>query len=472
MDETPNLELPYIMPSQAQKHVTHNEAIRMLDAVVQLSVEDRDLSAAPGSPTDGDRYIVKAAGSGSWSGKDNLIAAYQDNAWNFYQPVEGWLCWVVDEDKLLAWDGSNWSEVSGGAVSVNPTPLVGINATADTTNRLSLNSPASLFNHEGNGHQQIINKNASADTASQLYQTGFSGRAETGLTGDDDFHFKVSPNGSEWYEALNIDRNNGLVSFPSGMLDNNSQDANLLANGDFQVWQRGDSLANTHPKYSTDRWKSGSQSGTISVTISKEAASTGSGNAVRLTRPVGDSTTGKTISITQINEGVDVERALAIGAVTLSFYARKGAGFSKPDINALVQTTNDPDNTTWSKGQLSSPIGNSVAQLSALTTAWQKFTLTLSSVPSDTKRMAVCFQYTPTGTAVADDYFELERIRLEVGTVAGDFKPRSPHQELARCRYTFRRLATVQDVNDLSYVMRAIPTETGAGPYDYDAEMG
>ena len=41
MDQTPNLKLPYIMPSQAQKHVTHNEALRFLDAVVHLSVKSR-----------------------------------------------------------------------------------------------------------------------------------------------------------------------------------------------------------------------------------------------------------------------------------------------------------------------------------------------------------------------------------------------------------------------------------------------
>ena len=56
MDETPNLRLPYIMAAQSQKHVTHNEAIRALDAVVQLSVLDRDLSTPPGSPADGARY--------------------------------------------------------------------------------------------------------------------------------------------------------------------------------------------------------------------------------------------------------------------------------------------------------------------------------------------------------------------------------------------------------------------------------
>ena len=53
MDDTPNLGLPYIMAAQSQKHVTHNEAIRVLDAMVQLAVLDRDLSAPPVSPAEG-----------------------------------------------------------------------------------------------------------------------------------------------------------------------------------------------------------------------------------------------------------------------------------------------------------------------------------------------------------------------------------------------------------------------------------
>ena len=53
MDQTNNLNLPYIMPQQAQKHVTHNEALRDLDTIVQLAALDRDLAAPPASPAPG-----------------------------------------------------------------------------------------------------------------------------------------------------------------------------------------------------------------------------------------------------------------------------------------------------------------------------------------------------------------------------------------------------------------------------------
>jgi hypothetical protein len=78
MTDTPNLALPYILASQAQKHVTHNEAIRALDCLVQLSVESRVLTSPPASPADGSRYVVAAGASGDWTGQSGKIAAFQD----------------------------------------------------------------------------------------------------------------------------------------------------------------------------------------------------------------------------------------------------------------------------------------------------------------------------------------------------------------------------------------------------------
>ena len=69
-DNSPNLALPYIQPSQAQKHVTHNEALRVLDVVTQLSVVDALGDTPPASPVDGVRYIVPVGGTSDWAGQD------------------------------------------------------------------------------------------------------------------------------------------------------------------------------------------------------------------------------------------------------------------------------------------------------------------------------------------------------------------------------------------------------------------
>ena len=212
MDTTPNLALPYLFAAQAQKHVTHNEALRVLDAVVNVSVLDRSLASPPLSPTEGARYIVAPGATGAWTGTTGRIAAFQDGAWAFYIPREGWLAWVADEDILVVYDGAAW--MAAGSGSVNPTPLVGVNTTADVTNRLAVSSSAILLNHAGAGHQAKINKNLATDTASFLFQTGFSGRAEMGTTGDDDFHFKVSPDGATWKDALQINKTTGAVTMP------------------------------------------------------------------------------------------------------------------------------------------------------------------------------------------------------------------------------------------------------------------
>lgn len=215
MSETPNLKLPYIAAAQAQKHVTHNESIRAVDALLQLAVLDRNLLAPPGQPAEGDRYIVGASPAGAWSGHAQEIAAYQDGGWIFYVPREGFTAWIADEQVQAVWSGTQWAAVPGGSASVNPVALVGVNATADATNKLSVRSPATLLSNEGAGHQLKVNKFAAGDTASLMFQTAFSGRAEMGLTGDDNFHVKVSADGASWKEALVVNRTTGAVDFPN-----------------------------------------------------------------------------------------------------------------------------------------------------------------------------------------------------------------------------------------------------------------
>jgi len=220
MDKTALLALPYIMPSQAQKHITHNEALRLLDTLVHLAVIDRDLSTPPGSPAEGDRYIVATSPTADWTGHADEIAAYLDGIWTFCTARAGWRAWVADEDELVVWDGSEWALLS--EASINPAALVGVNTTADSTNRLAVKSDVVLVSHDdvtpGSGDMRaVLNKDSAADTASMVFQTGYSGRAEFGLAGDDDWHLKVSPDGSSWYEAVVIDRSSGEVSFPNGV---------------------------------------------------------------------------------------------------------------------------------------------------------------------------------------------------------------------------------------------------------------
>lgn len=106
MANTPNLTLPYIDQNQSQKHVTHNAALRELDALVHLSVIRDDWSAPPATPADGDRYIVAASPTGAWAGHGGHVAAWQDGAWMFYVPRVGWRCFVALTAATIVYNGT------------------------------------------------------------------------------------------------------------------------------------------------------------------------------------------------------------------------------------------------------------------------------------------------------------------------------------------------------------------------------
>ena len=87
---TPYLGLPYIAQGQAQKEIAHNEALLRLDALVQTSVKSRALATPPGSPANGDRWIVPSGATGVWAGQTDKIAFWREGAWAFFVPVVGW----------------------------------------------------------------------------------------------------------------------------------------------------------------------------------------------------------------------------------------------------------------------------------------------------------------------------------------------------------------------------------------------
>jgi hypothetical protein len=220
MTDTANLALPCIEGSQAQKHVTHNDALRILDTLVQLAVLDCDLTAPPGSPAEGQRWIVKTGATGAWAGHANAIAAWQDGVWQFNTPQLGWVAFVIDEATLVVWSGSAWGEYFS-TVAIQNLSMLGVGTTADTTNRVSakLNNAlwaAKTVAEGGDGNLRYkMSKESAAKTLSLLLQDNYSGRAEIGLTGDDDLHFKVSPDGTTWYEGIKIAATTGAVTFPN-----------------------------------------------------------------------------------------------------------------------------------------------------------------------------------------------------------------------------------------------------------------
>jgi hypothetical protein len=114
MSQSSRLALPYLAAAQAQKHVTVNESLLRLDALVQLSVVSAGLAAQPASPTDGDLYILPAGKTGAaWGGfADGALAYWRDGVWEELTPRHGWRAYVEDEDALYARTGAGWARLA------------------------------------------------------------------------------------------------------------------------------------------------------------------------------------------------------------------------------------------------------------------------------------------------------------------------------------------------------------------------
>lgn len=237
------LGLPFLEPAQAQKHVTVNDAFRRLDAVVNISVLARNLATPPDTPAEGDRYIVASGASGAWLGRDAQLAALLDGAWEFFQPQIGWMVYVRADGARYQFDGQAWvAETAGFATFLKSGAggSVGVNATADTTNRLSVRSSAVLFDTETGDSRVKVNKSSTAATASHLFQDNYSARAEFGLIGNDNVSLKVSPNGSTWTVSLTVNATTGKTTLTKLNLSSLPTSATGLSAGD--VWKNGNVL--------------------------------------------------------------------------------------------------------------------------------------------------------------------------------------------------------------------------------------
>ena len=122
MPITPRFALPLLAVAQAQKEVTHNEALALLDALVHTAIEAGPLATPPANPAVGQCWIVDAAATGAWSGGGNAIAIWTAGGWRFAVPREGTHVMRLADGARLRFEGGTWVEPStiappaGGAV--------------------------------------------------------------------------------------------------------------------------------------------------------------------------------------------------------------------------------------------------------------------------------------------------------------------------------------------------------------------
>lgn len=160
MAATPRFSLPLLAAGQAQKEVTHNEALLALDQLLHPAVETRGLATPPAAPVAGVTYIVATGATGAWAGQAGKLACHDGFGWHFVAPVKGCLAWIVDEAVFAVHDGG-WStgawpakglRISGrqvlGATPVALAPPAG-GAVVDSQCRTTLNQLLSALRDQG-----------------------------------------------------------------------------------------------------------------------------------------------------------------------------------------------------------------------------------------------------------------------------------------------------------------------------------
>ena len=211
---------------------------------------------------------------------------------------------------------------------------------------------------------------------------------------------------------------------------------NAIINGGFEIWQRGTSVAcNGAFNYGADRWQM--YNGTAQTTSQQAAGLTGFRYCARNQRNASSTSTTPIV----IDNTLETANAIPYAGqtVTISFWARIGSNFSGASNQIAYQliggTGVDQTVAVGMTGQT-----NIISQGITLTTSWQKFSLT-QAVGSTYTELCNRFYYIPTGTAGANDYFEVTGVQLEVGSVATPFSRAGAtlQGELALCqRYYYR----------------------------------
>lgn len=225
--------------------------------------------------------------------------------------------------------------------------------------------------------------------------------------------------------------------------NNNYEGKNIIINGGMDVWQRGTSFTGITAgnTFVADRWSTGT-AGAYNIYVSRQ--------------PTNDSTNlpniqyclryGRTAGNTNLNWNTlstSLETASSIPfagkTITLSFYARAGANFSSTGngiSSFLLSGTGTDQNINVSYTGAAYGYGGHT-----LTSTWQRFTNTYT-VPLNATELAISFQYVPTGTAGANDWYEITGVQLELGAFPTPFSRAGStvSGELAECQRYFQTM--------------------------------
>ena len=220
---------------------------------------------------------------------------------------------------------------------------------------------------------------------------------------------------------------------------------NFIINGSMRNWQRGhtfNSQGNGQNDYTTDRFAIGHNNSHMAAVTRQDGTGADAKfrYCARVQRDSGNSQTDQMRFHTAL-ETKDVE-LLRGEVLTISYYARKGANYSEANskitgVRIATGTNDDGDPNAYSGGHWTNAT-TILTGTPTLTTSWQRFSHTTSAVSNSANSMIIEFRHTPTGTAGANDYYEITGVQLEIGSSMTAFEHRRFSDELARCQRYFQ----------------------------------
>jgi hypothetical protein len=211
---------------------------------------------------------------------------------------------------------------------------------------------------------------------------------------------------------------------------------NLLINGDFGIWQRGTSAAmatGSGTGYLADRWTAARAGYAAGGTVSRQSASLdGFQYCSRIQRNSGNTST----AIVYYFQTMETANSVPVASktVTYSFYIRAGANLSGTLLARLYSGT-ATDQVNYPDAAIT---GSATVITSALsvTTSWQRVVLT-GQVGSTATQLFTGFEWTPSGTAGAADFFEVTGVQLEANAQPTPFEQLPIAIETSLCQRYF-----------------------------------
>lgn len=126
------LGLPFLAAGQAQKEVTHNEALALADMLIQPVVQSVAPGSVPLSPLAGECWIVGPAATAAWSGHEDALACWTGGGWRFVAAFEGMRVWSLADGLFAQRTATGWDigQEHADALVVGGDQVVGVRGSA------------------------------------------------------------------------------------------------------------------------------------------------------------------------------------------------------------------------------------------------------------------------------------------------------------------------------------------------------